>query len=166
MTHRLGVAGVGAHGIALALGALLMVAFAARRFAPVPDLVLIMAVFGALRHGPWAGAALGLTGGWLLDLFPPGSQLPGSLALLYAASGALIGRLRRDGPIPLIVAVGATGMAAVLVAGGRAVFALSAGTPACWGPLALRALATTVAAVVVMPLLFWLEAHGRHRRGR
>lgn len=156
--------GIAVRGLVLAMAATLMVTLSARHLAPMPDLVIVVASAAALRHGPWVGAGLGLIGGWALDLLPPGSEVAGLQALLYAASLALIGRLHRPGPIPLTVAVGATAVAALLVAGGRAVVALTLGEPVDVQVLTGQVLATTIVAALLMPLLLRLESGPRRRR--
>ena len=55
-------------------------------------LVLPVVVAGALLSGPSSGALLGLAAGWVVDLMPPGSQVLGSSALLYAAAGLVTTR--------------------------------------------------------------------------
>ena len=40
-----------------------------------PDLVLLVVAVAALVHGPWTGVLVGLAGGWLVDLVPPGLDL-------------------------------------------------------------------------------------------
>ncbi|CAN5421107.1 hypothetical protein BH23ACT6_BH23ACT6_09280 [soil metagenome] len=61
----------------------------------VPDLMVVVVGVVALTKGPWVGAVIGLGGGWLIDLVPPGASPMGGSALLYAAIGAGVGSVRR-----------------------------------------------------------------------
>lgn len=61
----------------------------------VPDLMIVVVAVTALTKGPWAGALIGLAGGWLIDLVPPGASPMGGSAVVYAAVGAGLGALRR-----------------------------------------------------------------------
>ena len=62
---------------------------------PPADLVLLVVAAAALLHGPSTGVLVGLAGGWLVDLVPPGAEPLGATALSYAAAGALLGLARR-----------------------------------------------------------------------
>jgi len=95
----------------------------------LPDLVLPVVVASALLAGPSRGAMVGLGGGWLVDLLPPGSSVLGSAALMYAAAGLLAGAGRREGQQPFgwVTLVGAAS-AAVATLGRLVVAALSGGS--------------------------------------
>lgn len=92
-----------------------------------PDLVLIVVAATALMRGPWAGAAMGLGGGWLIDLIPPGSGLLGATALAYLGVGALLGLTRRYvamSPTTLpVLPLAAVALASVLLLAGRGIVA-------------------------------------------
>ena len=47
-----------------------------------------------MARGPATGVLVGLAGGWLVDLVPPGAAPAGGSALVLAAAGALVGLLR------------------------------------------------------------------------
>jgi rod shape-determining protein MreD len=61
---------------------------------PRPDLVVLVVVAAALARGPATGVLVGLAGGWLVDLVPPGAAPAGGTALVLAAVGALVGLAR------------------------------------------------------------------------
>ncbi len=130
----------------------------------LPDLVLPVIVAGALRTGASRGALLGLAGGWLVDLMPPGSSVLGSAALLYAAAGLLAGAGRREGETPFgwVAVVGAA--SAVLVTAGRLVVAALPGAAVEWPLTGLRLVLTVVLCAVLVPALVSLEQ--RLDRGR
>lgn len=142
-----------ARALLLVVAALLVVVLG-RVLPLMPDLVLPVVVAAALLRGPVSGALVGLTAGWVLDLMPPGSQLLGSTALLYAVAGALAGFGRRRGPVGASWVGGALALAALVVAGGRLLQALLVGAPVDL-PLVLSRLAVSVLVGLVMlvPLL-------------
>jgi rod shape-determining protein MreD len=99
-------AGLVVRGLLLVVAALAM-SLAPRWLPGPPDLVIIVVGAAALLRGPWAGAGMGLAGGWLLDLVPPGAEPLGGSALVYAGVGALLGMSRRyvvASPVALPVA--------------------------------------------------------------
>lgn len=111
---------------------LLLIAAMAMPLLPVvlpsaPDLVLIVVAATALMRGPWAGAAMGLGGGWLIDLIPPGSPLLGATAMAYLGVGALLGLARRyvaGSPTTLpVLPLAAVALASALVLTGRGIIA-------------------------------------------
>lgn len=144
--------------LVLLLGAALAsVTLSARQVAPLPDLVLLVVVAGALLSGPGGGVLLGLAAGWVVDLLPPGSQVLGTSALMYAGAGALAGLARREGETSLAW-VGSTCVAcAVLLQLARAAMALSVNAPVAWGQSALRLVMTAVVGILVVPLLVRLD---------
>ena len=148
----------------LLVGAVLGVTLAARHLAPLPDLVLVVVASAALRSGPRAGLGLGLLGGWLLDLLPPGSAVLGTQALLYAACGLLLGLARRPGPVALawVVAVLAAAGAGLEVV--RALLALAQGVPVGLGGSLGRVLVTATVGLLVVPLVARLEQASERRR--
>ncbi len=91
------------------------------------DLVLIVVAATALMRGPWAGAAMGLGGGWLIDLMPPGSTLLGASAVAYLGVGVLLGLARRHvltSPTTLpVLPLTAVALASVLLLAGRGTIA-------------------------------------------
>jgi rod shape-determining protein MreD len=151
-------------GILLLLAAVGSVILAARSQLALPDLVLPVVVAGALRTGPYRGALLGLAGGWLVDLMPPGAAVLGTAALLYAAAGLLAGAGRREGQTPFgwIATVGAG--AAVVVTGGRLAVAALTGAPVEWPVVGAELGLTVVLCAVLVPVLVRCEqqlARGR-----
>lgn len=141
----------------LGLGAVTSVLLAARSQLTVPDLVLPVVVAGALRTGPSRGALLGLAGGWLADLVPPGSAVLGSAALLYAAAGLLAGAGRREGETPFgwVATVGAA--AAVVVTTGRLGVAGLTGAAVQWSAVAAQLGLTVLLCAAAVPLLVRCE---------
>jgi rod shape-determining protein MreD len=143
--------------VLLLLAAVASVIVAARTQLAVPDLVLPVVVAGALRVGPSRGAMLGLAGGWLVDLMPPGSAVLGTAALLYAAAGLVAGAGRREGETPFgwVTTVGAA--CAVVVAAGRLVVAGLTGAPVDGRVMGAEVALTAVLCAVLVPLLVRCE---------
>lgn len=153
------------HGLLL-VTAVLLGSTVLPRFAPfVPDLVLPVVVAGGLRGGRSTGVLLGLAGGWMVDLVPPGTGTVGLSALVYAAAGALAGSahraLRHSPALPAITVLGG----ALVAHGAGVVHDLLQAQPldlagAGWGVLAT----TLIGALLVPPLV----AHQQHlvKRGR
>lgn len=141
----------------LLAAAVAAVTVATRTPVVLPDLVLPVVVAGALLHGPSRGALLGLAGGWLVDLLPPGSAVLGTTALLYAACGLLAGAGRREGETPWgwVALVGAG--AAVVSSAGRVVVALLSDAAVVWPEVGARLLLTATLCAVVVPLLVQAE---------
>ena len=75
-----------------------------------PDLVLIVVVGIALVLGPTGGAAVGFTGGLMLDLAPPALGAIGRWALILCRVGWVAGRLSdtvdRSVFLPLVIVAG------------------------------------------------------------
>ncbi len=123
----------GAPGFAARVVLLVVAAMAAPLLAAVlpsaPDLVLIVVAATALMRGPWVGAAMGLGGGWLIDLMPPGSPLLGATALAYLIVGALLGLARQyvaTSPTTLpVLPLAAVALASALLLAGRGTVALA-----------------------------------------
>ncbi len=118
--------------VVLVRGGLLLVAALAvvvlGRVVPLmPDLLAPVVVAAALIRGPVTGALVGLGAGWLLDLMPPGTPMLGSLALLYAAAGAVAGLSRRPGEVSLGWVAAAAVAAIAVVGAGRTAYALLGG---------------------------------------
>ncbi len=117
-----GAAGFTARAFLLVLSAMAM-SLVPSVLPSAPDLVLIVVAATALMRGPWAGAAMGLGGGWLIDLIPPGSALLGATALAYLGVGALLGLARRyvvDSPTTLpVLPLAAVALASVLLLASR-----------------------------------------------
>ncbi len=147
-----------ARGLLLLVAAVVSVALAARSQLALPDLVLPVVVAGALRSGASRGALLGLAGGWLVDLMPPGSSVLGTAALLYAGAGLLAGAGRREGETPFgwVAVVGAA--CAVLVTAGRLVVAALSGAAVEWPVVGARLGLTVALCAVLVPLSGQLRA--------
>lgn len=143
--------------VVLLLAAVTSVVLSARTQLALPDLVLPVVVAGALWVGPSRGAILGLAGGWLVDLMPPGSAVLGTAALLYAAAGLVAGAGRREGQTPFgwIASVGAA--AAVVVTTGRLAVAALTGAPVQWPVVGAELLLTVVLCAVLVPVLVRCE---------
>jgi rod shape-determining protein MreD len=132
-----------------------------------PDLVLVVVGGAALLRGPAVGAGMGLAGGWLLDVVPPGAEPLGATALVYAGVGALLGVSRRyvaASPVSLplvpLAAIAAASLAVVTVRG--------VGAAAGFGDAGLADLGwtwamTVLVAVVLLPPVTgverWLAVH-------
>jgi rod shape-determining protein MreD len=122
-----------------------------------PDLVVLVVAAAALLHGPVTGALVGLAGGWLVDLAPPGTQVLGSAALVYAGAGALVGAARRYAAWSPLVPLVATVVGAVAVLAVRGTASAAGVGLAAPGDLLWTLLVTSVVAVVALPLLVALE---------
>jgi len=152
--------GLTVRGALLLLGALAM-SVAPRSLPGPPDLVLVAVAGTALLRGPWAGAGMGLAGGWLLDVVPPGAEPMGASALTYAAVGALLGLSRRyvaASPVVLplapLAAVALASLGVVMVRGvATAAGITEAGLVDLWWTWA----ATVLVAVLLLPPLTGLE---------
>ena len=143
--------------VLLLLAAVTSVILAARSPLAVPDLVLPVVVAGALWVGPSRGAVLGLAGGWLVDLMPPGSAVLGTAALLYAAAGLVAGAGRREGSTPFgwIATVGLA--CATVVTAGRLVLATLSGAPVEWPVVGAQLVTTVLLSAVLVPVLVRCE---------
>lgn len=135
-----------------------------------PDLVLIVVAATALMRGPWVGAAMGLGGGWLIDLIPPGSTVLGASAVVYLGVGASLGLARRyvaGSPTTLpVLPLGAVAFASVLLLAGRGTIA-AAGFGYFSFHQALWTWGLTVAAAVLLigPLVALDRAFAMRRWG-
>lgn len=122
-----------------------------------PDLVVLVVAAAALTRGPAAGVLVGLAGGWLLDLVPPGAAPAGASALVLAAAGALVGLLRpwtRLSPVvPWLLAVLAAAVPPLV----RGVAAAAGAGVARPLDLLSSWLWTAAAAVLLVPALLALE---------
>ena len=122
-----------------------------------PDLVLLVVAAAALLHGPVTGALVGLAGGWLLDLVPPGGEPLGASALRYALAGARIGAARRWAPwSPLVPWVAAVGGAA-LIQGLRGLVSAAGVGVAHPVDLLWSVVATALFALLLLPVLIGVE---------
>ena len=122
-----------------------------------PDLVLLVVAVAALVHGPWTGVLVGLAGGWLVDLVPPGGEPLGAGALSYAFGGMLVGLARQWVPwSPLVPWVAAVGGAAVLQ-GVRGLVAAAGVGVAHPADLLWSVAATALFALLLLPLLLGVE---------
>ncbi|MBR7744503.1 rod shape-determining protein MreD [Phycicoccus sp. BSK3Z-2] len=151
-------------GLALVLAALAAATLGARGVAVGPDLVVVLVVAWGLFRGPWAGAAAGLAGGWVVDLVPPGAEPLGAHALAYAVAGLLAGRLRHAGPTPAPRVAGVTLLGAAVVEAVEVLRALTLGAPVDLAPLAVRVLLTATVAAVLVPVVVGAERAAVRRR--
>ncbi|HMM93810.1 rod shape-determining protein MreD [Phycicoccus sp.] len=160
----MGLLGLVLRGAGLVLAVLVAVGLAARHLTPVPNLVVVLVVAWALWRGPVAGAVAGLVGGWVLDLVPPGAEVLGVHALVYAAAGMLAGRLRVTGPVaaPRVAAV--TLLASVVVEGVDVVRALAVQAPVGLADVAVRCLLTATLGALVVPVVVRAERAAVRRR--
>lgn len=127
----------------------------------VPDLVLIVVASTALMRGPWAGAAMGLGGGWLIDLMPPGSPMLGASALAYVGVGALLGLARQyvaTSPATLpVLPIAAVVLGSVVLAASRGTVAVAGFGYFSWGQALWTVGLTVVATVLLMGPLVALD---------
>jgi rod shape-determining protein MreD len=124
---------------------------------PRADLVLVVVAATALVRGPTTGLLVGLAGGWLLDLVPPGGQPLGASGLVYAGAGALLGLARRHVRLSPLLPWLVTAAAAALVLGVRGVSAAAGFGRASTTDLWWSWVATAVVGAVLLPLLVVLE---------
>lgn len=141
----------------LLLASVATVTLAARHVEPLPDLVLVVVVAVGLRSGSTGGAAWGLVAGWLVDLMPPGGDVLGAGALLYAAAGALAGRCHRESRVSVAWIAGVGLLCAGTVQGVRVVLALAAGVPVDWASGTLHCVLTATACALLVPVLLGAE---------
>ncbi|QDO89330.1 rod shape-determining protein MreD [Ornithinimicrobium ciconiae] len=122
-----------------------------------PDLVLLVVAAAALLQGPVTGALVGLAGGWLVDLVPPGGEPLGASALSYALAGALMGAARRWAPwSPLVPWIAAVAGAALIQALRGLVSAAGVGV-AHPVDLLWSVVATALFALLLLPVLIGVE---------
>jgi rod shape-determining protein MreD len=131
---------------------------------PRPDLVLLVVAAAALRRGPATGVVVGLAGGWLLDLVPPGAEPLGATALTYAALGALLGLARGLVPVSPLVPWVATATACASVLAVRWVAAAAGFGQALPLDLLLSWLVTVLVAALLLPALLALERRAGAQR--
>lgn len=124
---------------------------------PRADLVLLVVAAVALVRGPTAGLLVGLAGGWLVDLVPPGAEPLGASALVYAAAGGLLGLVRPLLVVSPVLPWLATVTVAGLVLGVRWVSAAAGFGRATTEDLWWSWVVTAVAAAALLPLLVTLE---------
>lgn len=148
----------------LLLGAVLLPMLLPDALPARPDLVLVVVAAAALIHGPATGALVGLGGGWLLDLVPPGGGPLGATALAYLAAGALIGTSRRYAGWSPLVPFLATGAALVCLLALRAVTSAAGLGRAEATQLGATLLITMIGVVLLLPVLVrlerWWVSHG------
>lgn len=128
-----------------------------------PDLVLLVVAAAALLHRPSTGLLVGLAGGWLLDLVPPGAAPLGAGALTYAAVGLLLGLARRLAAVSPLLPWLLTAAASLAVLAVRAVASLAGVGRATTGDLLATWGMTLLVGVLLLPLLMGLERRLTHR---
>ncbi|HET8615849.1 MAG TPA: rod shape-determining protein MreD [Actinomycetales bacterium] len=126
------------------------------------DLVVLVVVASALSGGSVQGATVGLLGGLLADLTPPGAGLLGAGALAYAAAGAVAGRWARPGgrstDRPLVLVLLAAGLAGFVARAVHGFFALGGtGVEQALVSCVVAALLAVVLGAVVLPALTALD---------
>ncbi|QFG67968.1 rod shape-determining protein MreD [Ornithinimicrobium pratense] len=124
---------------------------------PRPDLVILVVAAVGLLHRPSTGMLVGLLGGWLLDLVPPGAEPLGATALTYALVGLLLGLGRRLTVASPLLPWVATGLAAAAVLAVRWVASAAGLGVALPSELTWSWLMTMLVAVPLLPLLMGLE---------
>jgi rod shape-determining protein MreD len=122
-----------------------------------PDLVVLVVAAAALMHGPVTGGLVGLAGGWLVDVVPPGGEPLGAGALSYALAGLLVGMARRWVPwsplVPWVAAVGGAGAVQAI----RGLTAAAGVGVAHLSDLLWSLAATALFALLLLPLLIGVE---------
>ena len=120
-----------------------------------PDLLLVVALFPALRHGFRAGYHLAWLGGLLVDLQSLGAGVPHCLLYLVAAYGVSLTRQ--------VVEFQEHRLAQALILGAAALALDNLGALALWAgpgaeaiPLLLRALVAALYTALVTPLTYVL----------
>lgn len=122
-----------------------------------PDLVILVVAAVALLHRPSTGLLVGLLGGWLLDLVPPGAEPLGASALAYALAGLLLGFVRGLTVASPLLPWVATGLAAAGVLAVRWVTSAAGFGVALPLELVWSWLMTMLVAVVLLPVLMGIE---------
>lgn len=131
-----------------------------------PDLVVLAVAAAALLHRPSTGLLVGLAGGWLLDLVPPGATPMGASALTYAAVGYLLGLGRHVVAASPVLPWVATALGAAAVLAVRGITAAAGAGHVVAGELGWSLAMTLLVAVPVLPLLMGLERRTRDRGPR
>lgn len=124
---------------------------------PRPDLVILVVAAAALLHRPSTGLLVGLAGGWLLDLVPPGAEPLGAGALTYAGVGLALGLARRATVASPVLPWVVTGAAAAAVLAVRGVASAAGLGRALTVDLGWSWVMTMLVAVLVLPALMGLE---------
>lgn len=141
----------------LLLGAVILPALTPGLVPARPDLVVLVVAAAALLHGPLTGGLVGLAGGWLVDLSPPGTEVLGTAAVAYLLVGALIGLAHRYAawsPLLPWLATGVGLAALLLVRGVSSAAGVGLAAPA---DLVWTFVVTMLVAVVALPVLVGLE---------
>ena len=131
---------------------------------PRADLVILVVAAAALMGGPRTGLLVGLAGGWLVDLVPPGAEPLGATALTYAAVGGLLGLTRRWATASPLLPWLATALGAALVLAVRGVTAAAGIGRVAVSDLLWTWVITMLVAVIGLPALIALERWLRERR--
>lgn len=133
---------------------------------PRADLVILVVAAAALLRGPTTGLLVGLAGGWLLDLVPPGGWPLGAAALTYGGAGLLLGLARRYATLSPLVPWVATALGSALV---LAVRGVTAAAGLGQGSVSIADLAwtwaiTALVGIIVLPVLIGIERWLGERR--
>lgn len=139
--------------VTLLVALVVVLALGARGVIAPPDLLLLVVVAAALVSGSRAGAWVGLAGGWLLDLAPPGSAPLGLTALTLAAAGWVAGTAHRRSGHPWWWPVPVVALAFVVSRVVPVLVDLGSGRPVAWTDLTWQLVATATLGLVVVPLL-------------
>lgn len=131
---------------------------------PRADLVILVVAAAGLMGGPVTGLLVGLAGGWLIDLVPPGAEPLGASALSYAAAGFLLGLARRYAAASPLLPWLATALAAALVLGVRGLTAAAGVGRVVASELAWSLAITLLVSIILLPALLVLERWLRERR--
>ncbi|NHN55905.1 rod shape-determining protein MreD [Calidifontibacter sp. DB0510] len=156
--HRLTVV----RAVLLVLGVLLTVSVLPR-WAPPPDLPLVLVVAVGLRAGSASGALMGCAAGWLLDLVPPGGAPLGLTALMYAGLGACAGLVQRSVRASVLLPAGCVLVSSVAAQAIRALAAVLGDTAYDLGAAAITVALTTALGAVLIPPILRIERSLVHR---
>lgn len=153
--------------VAAAVLAVVLASVLGARGVPVPSSVLLVVVVAVgLVGGPLHGVLVGLLGGWVADVAPPGTDVLGVSALTHAVAGWLAGRATRVSGWPLwwppVVTAGGWG----IITSVPLLRALASGAPVDVPGLLADLALTALLALVAVPLLIAIDRRIAGRRPR